>query len=441
MSQVHGKIFGIGLSKTGTSSLAQALQILGYKTLDNMGASRYVAGDLSSIDLATVEAHEALTDTPIPSFYRELDARYPGSKFILTVRDRPGWLKSCMKQFNARFAETQSEPNRRLFEDLYGTNVFDEARFSAGYDRFVAGVLDYFKDRPSDLLVLDVAGGEGWEKLCPFLGKPIPDVPFPKANVTQIRWMRMEDLVALAEEAGRALLPWYEGELAPEAQRSGVGAALTGRRLLGRAMKLALGRDASEAARKAAFKVLAAGLRKLNSEIPIVSPMEPVPPYEERRRWNHLWLVDPLDGAEAFARGDSAFSVNIALIEDGRPIYGVVHSPARGVTYYGRTGKGAFRRSAGGDALALEAAAKSAAGTSEEERPEREAGCSFALGLCLVAEAAPQGALSCESAMEWSVAAAHAVLAAAGLQLCDGATRPLRYNQSALSVRWASVCR
>ena len=86
-------------------------------------------------------------------------------------------------QFTQRFAEVQSDAHKRLFLDLYGTDVFDDQRFAAGYARFVAGVEEYFKDRPQDLLIIDVTAGEGWEKLCPFLGSPVPDVPFPKANV------------------------------------------------------------------------------------------------------------------------------------------------------------------------------------------------------------------------------------------------------------------
>ncbi len=436
MNTAQAKIFGIGLSKTGTSSLAQALQILGYKTLDNMGASRYVAGDLSSIDMDTVEAHEALTDTPIPSFYRELDARFPRSKFILTVRDREGWLKSCMKQFSPRFAEGQSEPNKRLFEDLYGTNVFDETKFSGGYERFVARVLEYFEDRPQDLLVLNVTAGEGWEKLCPFLGRPVPDVPFPKANVTQIRWMKMEALVAVAEEAGRALLQRYEGELTPEVQRTRAGAPSAGRRLLGRAMKVALGRDATEAALKAAHKVVAAGLKRLNSEIPIVSPADEPAPYAERKKWNHVWLVDPLDGREAFAHGKAEFSVNIALIEDGHPLYGVVHAPARGVTYYGRIGRGAFKQPCGGEAIRL-APAHAAAPGNTPLYPEVQMGerSSAALALCEVLESGPAGSPVLGKAMEWSIAPAHAVLGAAGLQLCGQASHQgLKYNRETLSV-------
>src|SRR5207247_6666629 len=145
-------------------------------------------------------------DTPIPSFYRELDVRYPNSKFILTVRDREGWLKYCKKQFTQRLAEKQNEAHKRLFLDLYGTDVYDEQKFISGYETFVRGVIEYFKNRPLDLLVIDIAGGDGWEKLCRFLGKPIPDAPFPKANVTQIRWIDIAHVVAIAREAGQEIL-------------------------------------------------------------------------------------------------------------------------------------------------------------------------------------------------------------------------------------------
>ena len=75
MNSNQSKIFGIGLSKTGTTSLARALEILGYKTRDYIGVSSYTRGELSSIDLAEIEANDAFTDTPIPSFYKELDRR------------------------------------------------------------------------------------------------------------------------------------------------------------------------------------------------------------------------------------------------------------------------------------------------------------------------------------------------------------------------------
>jgi hypothetical protein len=135
--------------------------MLGYRTKDNMGVVKFAAGDLSCIDLDVVDANDAPTDTPIPSFYRGLDARCPGSKFILTVRDREGWLKSCKKQFTQRFAEIQTDAHKRLFMDLYGTDVFDDRRFASGYERFVDGAREYFKDRQRDLLIIDIVAGEG----------------------------------------------------------------------------------------------------------------------------------------------------------------------------------------------------------------------------------------------------------------------------------------
>ena len=64
------KVFGIGLSKTGTTSLARALDIMGYRTRDYLGVTRYIAGDLSSVNLEEIDANDAFTDTPIPSFYQ-----------------------------------------------------------------------------------------------------------------------------------------------------------------------------------------------------------------------------------------------------------------------------------------------------------------------------------------------------------------------------------
>ena len=74
------------------------------------------------------------------------------------------------------------------------------------FGSFVDGVREYFKVRPHDLLIIDVAAGEGWEKLCPFLEQPIPD-----ANVTQVRWISVDDIVTVATLAGEELMRRYEG--------------------------------------------------------------------------------------------------------------------------------------------------------------------------------------------------------------------------------------
>ena len=197
------KVFGIGLSKTGTTSLAHALEILGYKTIDYLGATNYVRGDLSSIDLQKIENNDAFTDTPIPSFYRELDKRYPHSKFILTVREIEGWLRSCKKQFTKKHAQKINNALNVIFKEIYDCIEYDAENFESGYRRFNEGVIDYFKERKEDLLILDIAAGEGWEELCDFLDKPIPQVPFPKRNVTKIQWIEPETIVSVAGEAGK----------------------------------------------------------------------------------------------------------------------------------------------------------------------------------------------------------------------------------------------
>lgn len=420
MSTPASKIFGIGLSKTGTTSLAHALEILGYKTKDYPGITRYRAGDLASIDLSVVDAHDALTDTPIPSFYRELDRQYPNSKFILTVREKDGWLKSCKKQFNEKLAARQNEAHNQLFMDLYGCVVFDEEKFSRGYDRFVSGVLEYFKDRPQDLLVLDITSGEGWEKLCPFLGRPIPDIPFPKANVTQINWMNIADMVAIARQAGRASLKRHR-TLHATGMLARVFLALQG----GVA-------GAVKRARRTAHAQIVEGLRRLNSQIPILSPEHPTVAYAERAQWHHLWLIDPLDGEDAFVGNSGEFTLNIALIQDGSPLFGVVYAPKTDTVYFARVGKGAFRARGNEEPKPLGRTAPSGAPT--------EPTGSLALELCHAAEGLITTRVWNGPFLEWKTAAAHLVAAESGMRVCDcGSKQKLKYNTEDLLITCVSI--
>ena len=324
------KIFGIGLSKTGTTSLARALEILGYRTRDCMGVTRYRQGDLTAIDLEEIDRYDAFTDTPIPSFYRELDQRYPGSRFILTVREEEPWLASCRKQFTERHAEKHNPATRALFEDLYGTDVFDEARFREGYRRFVAGVREYFKDRPDDLLVIDVTAGEGWEKLCAFLNKPVPDLPFPRANVTRIRWITSDQVIELLEGAMAPMLPAIETLSRVE----------QGKPLLSDKARLLLNGGADALKRRATARVqkrLAERLQRFNGEIPVLTA-DRIPSHQERRHWNHLWMVQTrLDDPERAW-------VGLALVEDQRPVIGAIAFPAEGTVHYGAINTPAFVR-------------------------------------------------------------------------------------------------
>lgn len=445
------KIFGIGLSKTGTTSLAHALEILGYKTRDYPGLVHYSPGDLTSIDASLLEAYDALTDTPIPSFYRELDVKYPDAKFILTIRDAEGWLKSCKKQFTQKLADKQNEAHTQLFMDLYGCAVYDEQRFRAGYDQFVDGVQEHFRGRSDKLLIMNVAAGDGWETLCPFLNKSVPDIPFPKANVTQIRWMSVNDLVDIAREAGQEILRVHNIMSANSVSQDSNALAWLKwfpAHLESTMLNLRGGRPVALArATRVAQDVLIRRLSKLNPGIPVISSTSHAVPYTERSKWNHFWLIDPLDGEDGFASQAGEFTVNIALIEDQKPISGVVYAPISGTIYYAMAGKGAFKVESGEQPVRINVhdADGGEAASSLGHKPtclsqkaeNTPATASKALMMCMLAEGLPGVDQSMHHCMEWQSAAAHVVAGAVGkrIRTCNG-NAELTYNK----MDWSSEC-
>lgn len=186
-----GKIFGIGLSRTGTKSLTAALARLGYKAGHYDVSVRAVRlGDREPVlDHDLIRDWDALTDIPIAAVYRTLDRDFPGAKFVLTVRDERSWLASCERHYSAdRSAYVRKhgiDPSRilDLRRRVYGQEVFAPERFRSVYEQHVAGALSHFRGRSQDLLVLDVCGGAGWPELCGFLGRPVPPEPFPRENV------------------------------------------------------------------------------------------------------------------------------------------------------------------------------------------------------------------------------------------------------------------
>lgn len=161
------KIFGIGLSKTGTTSLTVALGLLGYRAVH--------CPYLLRIDDVMAE-NDAATDTPIALAYQMLDYRYPGSKFILTHRNGVKWLQS-MNTFMPDIPRADWLDFIHYW--LYGGVSFDSDRLVKSYGRHRHQVQSYFAGRPDQFLELNICAGEGWQTLCPFLGKPIPNVPFP----------------------------------------------------------------------------------------------------------------------------------------------------------------------------------------------------------------------------------------------------------------------
>jgi len=319
------KIFGIGLSKTGTTSLANALEILEFKVKDCIGVTQYVKNDISSIDANIIEHNDAFTDTPIPSFYKELDNNYPGSKFILTIRDTEGWLKSCKNQFNQRLAEKRPDAANQLFLDLYDTIIFDEEKFKHSYKKFTDDALEYFKDRPNDLLVINVSKGEGWEKLCPFLNKPTPEALFPKSNVTQIKWLNVHDLAQNVRNSAFNLQQIYKED---EKNFKSKLYALVG---INKEKRIQRAAEKTE-------QLLIEVLSKLNKEIPVISKNNQNIPTETRNDWHHFWLIDCSTN-----NNSHNYVINIALIENGAPYIGLIYIPINDIIYYSAIDKGAFQ--------------------------------------------------------------------------------------------------
>lgn len=172
------KVFCIGFHKTGTTSLGAALRVLGYKVTGPKGIQDPdIARNAVEIACKHVNKYDAFQDNPWPIIYKDLDARYPGSKFILTLRNPESWIASQVKHFGRK--------NTEMRRWIYGGAACPEGNEAVYVKRFEdhnKEVLAYFKDRPGDLLVIDLAKGDGWEKLCPFLNRPVPSEPFPHAN-------------------------------------------------------------------------------------------------------------------------------------------------------------------------------------------------------------------------------------------------------------------
>ena len=193
---VQDRIFGIGFSKTGTTSLTRALRILGYKTNHfPYSALRFEAGRLR-LDMERISRWDAVTDSPVALFYDRLAEKFENAKFILTVRDIDSWLDSCECNHvwpgdYVRNKGIRKLPHIRtilsLHHHVFGSERFHRATFRDAYERHVTQVREYFAANGHDLLVTDICGGDGWEPLCRYLGAPIPDQPFPRDNVGKFK--------------------------------------------------------------------------------------------------------------------------------------------------------------------------------------------------------------------------------------------------------------
>ena len=206
--------------------------------------------------------------------------------------------------------------------------------------------------------------------------------------------------------------------------------------------------------------------------IPVLSEEGAHLPYEERKAWRRLWIVDPLDGTKEFIKKNGEFTVNIALVEDGNPILGVIFVPANDVLYAGVVGKGAWktapfpnpspevegrtrcyeslppRGEVGGGLFTIVASRSHLTPETEafieqmrkEHEEVRLVSSGSSLKICLVAEGTADIYPRFAPTMEWDTAAGDAIARAAGREVVDAKTgKPLVYNKFDLHNPWFIV--
>jgi len=183
------KIFEIGVMKTGTSSFGTAMRMLGYKHKgwDSASYDAYLRhGDITQLS-DVIDAYDSFDDGPWHDCdFIELDKMYPNSKFVLLERDDESWIRSLeahtsplmnVNNVDKKYLDVRWMKNRKrmIREKL----VWKRKKYDS--------IQIYFNgsNRSSDLLIMNICSGDGWEKLCPFLKKPIPHQEFPIAYASQ----------------------------------------------------------------------------------------------------------------------------------------------------------------------------------------------------------------------------------------------------------------
>jgi 3'(2'), 5'-bisphosphate nucleotidase len=180
--------------------------------------------------------------------------------------------------------------------------------------------------------------------------------------------------------------------------------------------------------------------------IPILSEENRAIPYSERKSWNSLWIVDPLDGTKEFLKGNGEFTVNIALVSNNKPVLGVIYAPVTRELYFGRSGMGSYRANVEDtdrqietiieDAIRLPlpnqntvntiAVSRSHLNKATEEYIRSRSGKSektvmvsrgSSLKICMVAEGTVLYYPRFGPTMEWDIAAGHAIAEYAGKRI------------------------
>ncbi len=231
----------------------------------------------------------------------------------------------------------------------------------------------------------------------------------------------IDELINLSKKAGKAILDIYNSE--------------------DFAIEIKSDNSPLTKADKASNKIIEEGLKKLFPGIPILSEEGKKIPYKERKNWEQFWLVDPLDGTKEFIKRNGEFTVNIALIENNAPAFGVIYVPVTGEIYYGGPNYGSWKNDRqifvskrnSQDKLSV---VQSRSHSGEEENDfysnykiKESLSKGSSLKICLVAEGKAEIYFRSGPTWEWDTGAGHAILLGAGGYFVNKDKSELVYNK------------
>lgn len=238
----------------------------------------------------------------------------------------------------------------------------------------------------------------------------------------------LQAIIEAARKAGDAILEYYTDEI--EVTSKDDNSPLT-------------------KADMAAHHVIIDALKEADPDTPIISEESGVPDYSRRKDWSRFWMVDPLDGTKEFIKKNGEFTVNIALIEQGEPVMGVVYLPAKGTSYYGSRGNGSYKMEQGNEPVRIfsdladkdkpmKVIQSRSHGSDDLKEQLAEKGIQLgdviragsSLKFCLVAEGKADIYPRMGPTMEWDVAAGDCVYRNSARE--GQHPSPLRYNKKDL---------
>ncbi|HET7579653.1 MAG TPA: 3'(2'),5'-bisphosphate nucleotidase CysQ [Bacillales bacterium] len=259
--------------------------------------------------------------------------------------------------------------------------------------------------------------------------------------------IQLVDLIQISQKAGDEIVKVYESDFSVETKEDDSPITLADQK---------------------SHDVISRGLKQLYPDIPILSEEGRDMPFETRKSWQSFWLVDPLDGTKEFVKRNGEFTTNIALIQDGKPVLGVIYAPMLACMYVAKKGEGSFKisdvknKSFSDDTTVLNEAVKLPATQNQDQhtviasrshmseeteqyvaqlKKEHQnvqllsAGSS--LKLCLVAEGKADVYPRFAPTMEWDTAAGQAIVEQSGgvVYMADE-NQPLDYNKQNLRNPW-----